>query len=96
MLMRFSDKTTGVKFSVTPYGLKLAPPARQTTAPPAVVAAQSGADGIGISPPAVNVAASPETATIVGSASTRETPARSKAWSMPLARKLPLRPLAPI
>jgi len=44
----------------------------------------------------VNVAASPETATIVGSASTRETPARSKAWSMPLARKLPLRQLAPI
>src|SRR3954470_6750554 len=87
MLMRFSDSTTGVKFSVMPYGL-YSTPIWQVRIPSALV--QSWLFGIGISPPAVNVADSPETATRVGSASTRDTPARSKACSVPVALKLPL------
>ena len=51
--------------------------------------------GIGISPPAVKVAASPEIATRVGSASTRDTPARSNASSVAFAN-LPPRCTVPL
>src|SRR5215217_6111 len=50
---------------------------------------QSSLRGIGISPPAVNFADSPEIAVKVGSASTRDTPARSNACSVARAENPP-------
>src|SRR3954453_9287506 len=51
---------------------------------------QSSLFGIGISPPAVNFADSPEIAVSVGSARTRDTPARSNACRVADAEKPPL------
>src|SRR3954452_9675046 len=90
MLIRFSERTTGVKFKVTPYGLNSRPMV-QVLWPPARGVSQLCDFGIGISPPAVKVAASPEIATRVGSASTRDTPARSKACRVAAALQLPRR-----
>jgi hypothetical protein len=45
--------------------------------------------GTGISPPAVNLADSPEIAVRVGSASTRDTPARSNACRVAVTEKPP-------
>src|SRR5215213_1008683 len=55
---------------------------------------QSSLLGIGISPPAVNLADSPEIAVSVGSASTRDTPARSKACKVARAENPPRENLA--
>src|SRR4051812_21187102 len=90
-LIRPSASTTGVKLKVTPYGLYSTPIA-QDLRPPTVV--QSSLLGIGISPPAVNLADSPEIAVSVGSARTRETPARSNACKVADAENPPREMLA--
>src|SRR6202158_159340 len=78
-LMRPSDSTTGVKTRLTPNFLK------------STCAWQTGGDlvvshdnplGIGNSPPATKLAVSPEIAVRFGSASVRNTPARSIARSV--------------
>ena len=79
MLMRFSDRTTGVKFKRDAERLVLDADGARAW-PPANGRVEQLCDfGIGISPPAVNFAVSPEIAVSVGSASTRDTPARSNA-----------------
>ena len=90
MLMRLSASTSGVKVSVTPKGLNSIPIGQTRVLMPAVTV-QSWLLGTGISPPAVNFAVSPEIAVSVGSARTRETPARSKARSVAVVKALPPR-----
>src|SRR5207302_7870007 len=87
-LMRPSDITTGVKLMLTPNFLK-STCAWQTGGD--FVVSQLKPAGIGNSPPARNVALSPEIALSVGSASVRITPARSIAlrvavtlWNWPV------------
>src|SRR5665213_2545952 len=75
-LIRPSESTTGVKFSEMPNFLKEIDGAHCPTAPAAVVW-QVTPVGIGNSPPARNVADSPEMAVRLGSASVRTTPALS-------------------
>src|SRR6195952_5377984 len=83
-LIRPSFNTTGVKLSEIPNFLKEMEGAHCPTAP-AVVVWQVTPVGIGNSPPARNVADSPEMAVRFGSASVRTTPAvsmaRSVAWT---------------
>src|SRR5450631_1299201 len=81
--MRPSARTTGENLNVTPYSLNTAPPV-QLIAPEPVAAAQVGALGMGISPPTVSFALSPDTAETAGSARMRETPYRSKACKVAL------------
>src|ERR1700690_1024577 len=75
-LMRPSASTTGVKLSEMPNFLKAIDGAHCPTAPAAVVW-QVTPVGNGNSPPAMNVADSPEIAVRLGSASVRITPALS-------------------
>ena len=85
-LMRPSDSTTGVNSRLTPNFLK-STCAWQTGGD--LVVSQDSPLGIGNSPPATNVAVSPEIAVKFGSASVRITPAWSIACSvavMPLPR----------
>src|ERR1700733_11692164 len=75
-LIRPSFNTTGVKLSEIPNFLKELEGAHCPTAPAAVVW-QVTPVGMGNSPPAMNVADSPEIAVRFGSASVRTTPALS-------------------
>ena len=77
MLIRPSLRTTGVKASDTPNGLKVMVGVQVWA--PVVDVLQVGVDGIGSSPPARKFASSPETAPSVVSASGRDPPAISSA-----------------
>src|SRR3984893_1812526 len=83
-LIRPSVSTTGVKLSEMPNFLKLTEGEQGPVPPPGAVW-QVTPVGNGNSPPAMNVADSPEIAVRLGSASVRTTPAlsiaRSVAWT---------------
>src|ERR1700755_2970264 len=98
-LIRPSFITTGVKLSEIPNFLKEMEGAHCPTAP-AVVVWQVTPVGIGNSPPAMNVADSPEIAVRFGSARVRTTPALSIArrvavtWGTPLRTDPAWKPLS--